>query len=447
MLDDDTVSTEPSGEIKVLIQSLEDHSLSVDVCLNDDSSVPEQKVVVLEDAGFSLYGKPLSVEEASLQFPVGTASQGMVFHATLIPDELFQDPKALAKNLKPGDYDAVHRVLKPRRPSLPVRSSRFFSSLTRVGPRFIFSGVLNGWPALRCFEVVAIARHSTFPGRWTKIWKSKEEGSRGIGPKLPHSNCVYRVTLVAPSWTAKGWSPQSPGYAFWFEAQLQSGPRLSYGKNMTETVEHAVCQNIHMISHRYAVKHESPKDLVTYHSICVLEWEHGRYVTIVEVAFLNGIGGYKGRSNWYEDRDDPGGSLLYLNMKPEMIQPWRTNSAEIRCYDVEATSIHEVMGYIERHRGKDKRFVDPKLSFSHQARLTFRTKAHIAQYLLNYISRDSTYGELRRNCQTFAADLCSFIAGKKEVVPYHPVNRIEYSNRTHLFLYESHMYRAKHAKK
>jgi len=120
--------------------------------------------------------------------------------------------------------------------------------------------------------------------------------------------------------------------------------------------------------------------------------------------------------------------------------------------------------------GKDRRFVDPRVSFSHRARLTFRSKSHVAQYLLNYILRDPSYAELKRNCQTFAgalnqtlfllslvgkvqskilstnflgyfiADLCAFIAGKKEVLPFHPVSRIDYQNRTYLFLYDSHMY-------
>jgi hypothetical protein len=81
-----------------------------------------------------------------------------------------------------------------------------------------------------------------------------------------------------------------------------------------------------------------------------------------------------------------------------------------------------------------------QLSFSHSARLTFRSRAHIAQYLLNYINRDSSYAELKRNCQTFASDLCAFVAGKKKVAPFHPVSRIDYTNRTYFFLYDSHMY-------
>ena len=123
-----------------------------------------------------------------------------------------------------------------------------------------------------------------------------------------------------------------------------------------------------------------------------------------------------------------------------MISPWLTTAAEIRCYDVAAKSLEEMKEYIATYTGPDQRFLEPHYSFSHGARLTYRSRSHIAQYLINYISRDCSYSELTRNCQTLAADLCGFLAGKKDVVPYHPINRIDYHNRTHFFLYDSDMY-------
>jgi hypothetical protein len=197
-----------------------------------------------------------------------------------------------------------------------------------------------------------------------------------------------------------------------------------------------------MISHRYAVAKESPKDKLTYHSIALLEWEHGEYCTIVEGAYLNGIGGYKGRSNWYHDKDEAV-TGLYQCMPPELISPWLRTAAEIRCYDVKVKNLDEMKAYIDAYTGPDKRFMDPHYTFSHAARLTYRSRSHIAQYLINYISRDCSYSELTRNCQTFTADICGFLAGKKDVVPYHPLNRIDYHNRTHFFLYDSNMYVAR----
>jgi hypothetical protein len=152
------------------------------------------------------------------------------------------------------------------------------------------------------------------------------------------------------------------------------------------------------------------------------------------------MGGYNGKCNWFHDRDEKGGTALYKVLPPQLICPWLTTKAELRCYDVEAKSLDEMKEYMKTYQGADKRFIDPKCTFSHVARLTYRSKSNIAQYLLNYISRDYSYSELKRNCQTFAADLCSFVAGKKDVAPYHPINRIEYHNRTHLFLYESGMF-------
>lgn len=159
----------------------------------------------------------------------------------------------------------------------------------------------------------------------------------------------------------------------------------------------------------------------------------------MEGAFLNGIGGYKGRCNWYHDKDDDANEL-YKALPPEMISPWLTTAAELRCYDVKAKNLEEMKGFISQYSGGNKRFIDPRYTFSHPARLSYRSRSNIAHYLVNYIGRDCGYSELSRNCQTFAADLCSFLAGKKEVVPFHPVNRVEYHNRTHLFLYDSSMF-------
>ena len=133
-------------------------------------------------------------------------------------------------------------------------------------------------------------------------------------------------------------------------------------------------------------------------------------------------------------------SELFQAIPNEMIAPWLTCSAEIRCYDVKAKNLEEFKEYIRKYEGSDKRFVDPHYTFSHRARLSYRSKRDIAQYCLNYIGRDCSYDELKRNCQTFAADTCAFLAGKKYVDPYHPINRVQYDNRTHLFLYESSMY-------
>lgn len=100
-------------------------------------------------------------------------------------------------------------------------------------------------------------------------------------------------------------------------------------------------------------------------------------------------------------------------VNPQNTENRRQTSAEIRCYDVPYKSHEDFKSYMFKYEGRDKRFIDPQFHFSHPARLTFRSRAHIAQYLINYISRDTSYGELKRNCQTFCADFSAFIAGKK----------------------------------
>lgn len=166
-------------------------------------------------------------------------------------------------------------------------------------------GVLNGWPSLRCFELVALegrrgsSSSLTLPSAkeilsgqimWRKVWHIDEEGSDGIEPSLPEGHQVCRATLRGPSWSSIGWSAESPGFVFWFESQRPEGPRLSYGTNMLKMLGDEKCTMIHMVSHRYAVNRaESPRDRITYHSVCFLEWDHGKYGTVVEGAYLNGI--------------------------------------------------------------------------------------------------------------------------------------------------------------
>lgn len=70
----------------------------------------------------------------------------------------------------------------------------------------------------------------------------------------------------------------------------------------------------------------------------------------------------------------------------------------------------------------------------------YRSKVDIARYLLNYIGRDRRYTEEFRNCQSFAADFYGFVAGKKDIKPFHVANRALYQNRSHLFIYNPDMF-------
>lgn len=343
-------------------------------------------------------------------------------------------------------------------PLIGHRLALYLQSQSKAPPpcRYVFSGVLNSWPGLTTLEVLEIKCRGKIP-RWSTRWSHDVHGRAGLAPSFPEEMQEVRATLRAPPWSAHGWSQSSPGFVFWHEPEecrhpAGAGARLRYGTDIVAQVERdrnagvpaPRCRRVHMVNHRYArgsAKKESSKDRLTYHSVILLEWDHGLFCTVVEGAFLNGIGGYAGRSNWCYD-EAPGVTTagLYRSLPPEMVMPWKTHLSEIRCIDVPARNLDEFKSFVAHHEGHDKRFVDPSYTFSHDVRLTFRSKDHIATYLLNYIRRDRTYSEIKRNCQTLAADLGGFLAGKKDVQPFHPVNQMRYTCRKHYFLYESDMY-------
>ena len=136
----------------------------------------------------------------------------------------------------------------------------------------------------------------------------------------------------------------------------------------------------------------------------------------------------------FQDKMEPVNSL-YKCLPPVMIHPWKQNMSEIRVYDVKAKSLQEHLDFMKRYTGKDKRFLDVKCTLSLPVRLTFCSRENVAQYLINYIRRGKTYSEIRRNCQTFAADFCAFLAGKKDIQPFHPINQRAYRNHEYLFLF------------
>ena len=227
---------------------------------------------------------------------------------------------------------------------------------------------------------------------------------------------------------------------------------MLHGQHMLDVLRHptttgddVVIVRAHLVSHRYAKQRESPKDLLTYHSAVVLEWSHGQHCTVVELAWLNGLGGYAGRSNWCVDLDNYATTAdgtrvrkptqLCACMPPEMVQPWRNDMAELRVIDHPARNFGEFQAFVAEHTGFPGRFFAPDFHESCNVRLTHRSEADLARYLLNYVNQSAVYHELTRNCQTFAADLFSLLSGR-HVKPYHPVIRPLYARRTEWFLYD-----------
>ena len=190
----------------------------------------------------SHYGAPLSEEEAILAVPTG--NDGLLRHALVVPDDFCTKGK-LVGGLSKRDFDASTGTIKPRRASLPLTQSQLFTSLTKVagpdGPRWIFHGVLNGWPSLRNFELIKLEKlrslgpltpppdfANSIGKAWSQYWSVDEEGKNGVSPAIRDKTKIYRAKLRGAPWSSIGWSSDSPGFLFWFEAQRPE-PRVTYG--------------------------------------------------------------------------------------------------------------------------------------------------------------------------------------------------------------------------
>ena len=113
----------------------------------------------------------------------------------------------------------------------------------------------------------------------------------------------------------------------------------------------------------------------------MVEWSHGLFCTLFELAYWNGLGGYGGKSNWVDDRDEPN-NRLWRAMPAELKAPWKDTRAEIRCIDMPGiASADDFLGYLHKYEGRDKRFLDPKIHESSDVRISHRGQGHIMRYL------------------------------------------------------------------
>jgi len=153
-----------------------------------------------------------------------------------------------------------------------------------------------------------------------------------------------------------------------------------------------------------------------WHTAVLLEWKGKDCITLVELAWWGGLGGYGGKSNWYSDRDSKR-PALFKAMPNSMKAPWRTNLCEIRFFDLAARDMTEFRAFLSEHTGPKKRFLDPTISQSADVRLSFCDQADIFRYLLNYARNDTHYSEQARNCQTFSADFFALLSGQHNTEP------------------------------
>lgn len=223
---------------------------------------------------------------------------------------------------------------------------------------------------------------------------------------------------------------------------------MSHGQNMVAAIQDDArkfntpiprATRAHFWGHRYVKKKEKLKDKVTYHTGVLLEWDHGKYTTIVELAWLRGLGGFGGNSSWCEDSYTGKRTMMWDVMPDCMKSPWDTHRSEIRMIDHVSKDLNEFKQWLKKYDGI--RYTNAEIRSSADVRLTFASLDHIAQYLNNYSFRETSYSEMGgRNCQTFAVDFFSFLTAKVNMAEcYQPV-KLVYKEKRHMFLYDPSLF-------
>jgi len=229
-----------SGEISVLSR-VRRHSST----FADDEDEPEGHGTAGSTSRVPVYGHPVSSEAAAALFgpPCHGAPSGLLWYAQILPDARVaarsrRAKKILARCLSPDGTPKVRRASP-----MPVRRADFLSSLVRTADgRWIFSGVLNGWPALTLLEVraVTVRRVTVASGMGIaarrKIVRVWEAGAGGDGPPvIPDNEPEVRITLRQPRWSPAGFGPTCPGCMFWYQ-QTRPVPRVLYGTRSVEVI-------------------------------------------------------------------------------------------------------------------------------------------------------------------------------------------------------------------
>ena len=197
-----------SGEFRILAETLQDVK---DSDITSSITAPSLDVQ-------AKYGEPLSEADAAAKVPFG--EDGLIWHAIVIPDKFCENGK-LIMGLNKRDYDVTNGTIKPRRGALPVTQTELLSSLTKIegpnGPRYIFNGVLNGWPSLTNFELIELEKKRSLgpltppdymnriKQTWYRYWSANKEGRDGISPAMKETDKIFRAKLRGAPWSSMGW--------------------------------------------------------------------------------------------------------------------------------------------------------------------------------------------------------------------------------------------------
>eukprot|EP00435_Cladocopium_sp_Y103_P060145 s241_g21.t3 len=401
-----------------------------DVCSEDQEPMPEEEVKVGEFL-------PLEVPaEASY------GQNGYRWHAQIVADDFFHRKLCTA----PGQ-------LKPCRGMPHIKLSELLERLAQnERGSWILSGELNQWPGLTNLELVSITCKvrsvvaTSIKRLWLQNANQKDAPSNPVsvltalhGKKLRSIRATFRDS----DGTSIGWGPTSPGFVLWYpgllDGSLRHGTDITAFARSDSTCSAATATSCHFFTHRYAKATEGLKDRLIWHGAVLVEWSHGLFCSVVELAWLNGLGGYMGRSNWCRDKLDVP-NKLFASMPSTMKAPWQQHLAEIRVIDVPAKNLQEFQAFLHEFSGSgdlpiaEQRFFDPYVAYTGKVHTQHRSVADILQYLLNYIAKNPQYEEARRNCQTFASDFFTLLTGE-EAVPTQAFCRALYKPRAMDFMY------------
>jgi hypothetical protein len=338
-----------------------------------------------------------------------------------------------------------------------ITVSNFMAGLQNVDGRWLFKGPLNGWPGLVNLELKSLTKKVSTLGRVSikRLWVASS------GNALPDKSSFgksIRATFEAPAWTRSGFVEGSPGFMWWFTPRSLQGllcgekavakPGILCGEQAIAEMEKvggpcadARAVRCHAFAHRYPVEKETIESRQTYHAGVLVEWDHGRFATVVELAWIYGCSGYNGRSNWCKDKMETPTEIDQV-MPNSMKVPWDNNQSEIRVYDVPMNSKEKFEDYLQHYStagqlpATEHRFHDQKVYASAAVRLRLCNRSHLAGYLLNFINNRSAYDKFTANCQTFAADLYCFLSSDGTTKPFGLVVQARYSPKSHLFLYD-----------
>jgi len=309
---------------------------------------------------------------------------------------------------------------------------------------------LSGWNAFRNLELRSITcKESSKSMSVKRVWTGKSQQTPSDVLRQSHCKSM-RGTFLLPEWYSKGWKEHSPGFVFWYTPGAlcvkdtgKANGRLFVGADILQQQAQGLLKakatKAHIFAHKYFSKAPGIKDGLKWHAGILLEWEDAEYTTVLELAWLNGLGGYNGKSSYYPEKLATEVSTeLYATMlrdAPAMDQPWDETKSEIRVLDVESKTKDDFLQYMNDNQN---RYVDPEIS--HSVDLSWkasRSRHDILSALLNYNSASPSYvewGSGMDNCQTFAADFMAWLTDEKYKIatpvlrPFHRDHR-DYFNQ------------------